>query len=251
MSNPAYWMLRQRLPPSWRPRARKAADLALAGSLGSVRATRSTDAFSLTFDDGPEPLLTPELLDLLDELSAPCTFFVLVAQCRLRPDLLRETARRGHEIALHGVDHSRITEMPGGVATRYLRDARSELEEMIQRPVRLYRPPYGAQSLRSFVAARRAGLTVAVWSDDAEDWVDRPAEQVAADGLRHLKAGSILLFHERLEPDPRRGAPTTTFDRCAVVREIITTCRAKAVEPATVGSLLATSGSQKTAWFRP
>lgn len=251
MADPAYWIFRRLIPPSWRPRARKAVDLALAGLVGSVRATRSTGSYSLTFDDGPEPLVTPELLDLLDELSAPCTFFVLVAQCRKRPDLVRDIAHRGHEIALHGLDHSRITEMPGGVARRYLQEARSELEKMIERPVRLYRPPYGAQSLRSFLAARRAGLTVTVWSDDAEDWVDRPAEQVAADALRHLRDGSILLFHERLEPDPRRGAPTTTFDRCAVIREIITTCRAKALEPATVGSLLAAGGAQRTAWFRP
>ena len=251
MSLSPHWALRRRLSPTTRRRARAAVDAVLAGQLGSWRATTSTARVALTFDDGPDPDVTPALLDLLDELAAPSTFFVLVHQCRQWPDLAAEIARRGHELALHGYDHSRLTTLPPGEVTAYLTAARTELQGLVGRPVSLYRPPYGAQSVRTYRATRRAGLEVVVWSADAEDWVDGSADDVAARGLRALEPGGILLLHERLEPDPLRGAPVTTFDRCSVARGIIDGCRDRGWEPATVSDLVAQSSVVRTAWFRP
>jgi peptidoglycan/xylan/chitin deacetylase (PgdA/CDA1 family) len=230
---------------------RRGVDAVLARPLGSVRSTGATDRVALTFDDGPDPEVTPLLLDVLEELEAPSTFYLLLAQCRQWPDLARAVAEAGHEIALHGVDHRRITGMGGTEAEHYLRAARDELSRLVGQPISFYRPPYGAQSVRSFRAARRAGLTVTVWSADAEDWVDRPAEEVVAAALARLRPGGILLLHERLEPDPLRGAPVTTFDRCAVVREVVAGSRRRGWEPATVGAMVRQGGPRLSAWFRP
>jgi len=246
-----HWLLRRALPPTLRGRVRTLADLVLAPWLGSVRATRSTTHVSVTFDDGPDPEVTPALLDELDRHGASSTFFLLVAQCRKHPELAREIVRRGHEVALHGVDHTRLTTRSSADAEQYLREGRAELESIVGRPVRYYRPPYGAQSVRSYRATRRAGLTVVVWSGDAADWVDRPAAEVVTDGLHALGPGGILLMHERLEPDPGRGAPVTSFDRCTVVDGLLTGCRERGWTPATVGSRLDTDGGRLTAWFRP
>ena len=136
-------------------------------------------------------------------------------------------------------------------ATRYLRQARSHLELMAGVPVRYYRPPFGSQSLKSYLAVRRAGLEVVVWSADALDWVDRPVTDVATDGLAQLQAGGILLLHERLEPDPGRGAPRTTFDRVELARQTIIGARTVNWQPCTVGALVADKGAQRSAWFRP
>lgn len=251
MTGSAHWALRRRLPPTLRPWVRRGADALLARPLGSWRATNSTTRVALTFDDGPDPDVTPQLLDLLDELEAPSTFFVLVDQCRKWPALTKQVARRGHEVALHGYDHSRITSQPRGRVTAHLTAARQELEELTRQPVSLYRPPYGAQSLRTYRATRRAGLQVVVWSADAEDWVDGTAAEVVARGLRGIEPGGILLLHERLEPDPLRDAPVTTFDRCSVVRGIIAGCRERGLEPGTVSELVQQSSALSTAWFRP
>ncbi len=246
-----HWALRQRLSPSARHRVRSLVDPLLVRRFGSWRATGSSTHVALTFDDGPDPDVTPPLLDLLDEMSAPSTFFLLVGQCRKWPALAAETAARGHEIALHGIDHSRLTDMASAEATSYIRSARDELEALVGRSVRLYRPPYGAQTVRSYRAVRRAGMQVVVWSADAEDWVDRMVNEVVADAMANVGPGGILLLHERLEPDPLRGAPVTTFDRCAVVRGVIEECRRYGLEPGRVGDLVATSGAISTAWFRP
>jgi peptidoglycan/xylan/chitin deacetylase (PgdA/CDA1 family) len=239
------------MPPQTRHRVRTVVDSALSGVLGSWRATASGAHVALTFDDGPDPLVTPELLDLLDAVRAPSTFFLLVEQCRRWPDLAREVALRGHEVALHGVDHRRLTEMPSAMALAYLTEARRELEALTGQTVHLYRPPFGAQTLRSYLATRRAGLEVVVWSADAADWVDRPAADVVTDALEAIGPGGILLLHERLEPDPLRGAPQTTFDRCEVVRAVVDECRKRGLEPATVGSLVNRYGAVPTVWFRP
>ena len=68
-----HWALRRRLSPTMRHWARAGADALLAGPLGSWRATNSTTRVALTFDDGPDPDVTPQFLDLLDEYGAPST----------------------------------------------------------------------------------------------------------------------------------------------------------------------------------
>jgi len=230
---------------------RAAVDLVLAPLLGSVRATGAKSRVAITFDDGPDPDVTPQLLALLAETGVTCTFFVLVKQAQRHPELLRAMQAAGHEIALHGDDHRRVTEMSHGDAVRYLRSARVTLEALAGAAVLRYRPPYGSQSLSSYVAARRAGLEVVVWSADAADWTDRPVEQVVADGLLALAGGGILLLHERLEPDPRNGAPTTTFHRAEMARRTIEGARARGWEPGTVRDLVDAGGVRRTAWFRP
>lgn len=246
-----YWKLRDRLGPADRRRVRAAVDAVVAPALGSIRATGATTRVAITFDDGPDPDVTPRLLGALAEDDVTCTFFVLLAQARRHPELLRAVSAAGHEVALHGDDHRRITELGHRAAYRYLVAARDELQRLAEASVRHYRPPYGSQSVVSYLAARRAGLEVVVWSADAEDWTDRPVEQVVSDGLDGLDGGGILLLHERLEPDPRNGAPTTSFDRIDMARRIIAGARERGWEPGTVSELVRAGGPRRTAWFRP
>lgn len=251
MQQPLYWTLRNRLTPGWRSLARRAVDTLAAYPLGSWRSTLSGVDVALTFDDGPEPDLTPRLLDLLDEYGAKCTFFMLVNQARTYPELAGLVAHRGHEVALHGQDHRRLTQLSHREARRYLTAARKELEDIVGVPVALYRPPYGSQSVPSYLAARRAGLSVVVWSADAADWVDRSSGEVAHTALDGLRPGGVLLLHERLEPDPLRDAPRTGFDRIEMVRTVLDGVRERGWGTDTVGSLASRDGLNRSVWFRP
>lgn len=252
MSRSVGWWIRAQLGADGRRRARKIVDFILSPVVGSVQATGATHGVAITLDDGPDPLVTAPLLAALDIVGVRCTFFLLVEQCRLHPELLEAIMQGGHEIALHGDDHRRITRMRHSVATRYLQNARRELELLSGAKVKFYRPPYGSQSLRSYLAVRRAGLQVVVWSADAADWVDRQLDDVVFTGLGQLTAGGILLLHERLEPDPERGAsPTTSFDRVDLVLRTIAGAGDRSWRAGTVGDLIADHGSRKSAWFRP
>nr|WP_269327177.1 polysaccharide deacetylase family protein [Kineosporia mesophila] len=220
----------------------------MAGVAGSVNGGRDRTRVCLTLDDGPDPHITPAVLDALAARNARCTFFLLTDQARARPDLARRIAGAGHEVALHGRDHRPMTGLSARTVRRYLTGARHELQDLVQQPVGLYRPPYGAQSPRSYLGARQAGLEVVVWSGDAADWVDRPGSQVVTDALRGAEPGAILLFHERLEPHPTRGAPTTSFDRADAVAGIVDGILERGLIPSTVGDL---SEHRRTTWFRP
>jgi peptidoglycan/xylan/chitin deacetylase (PgdA/CDA1 family) len=250
------WSVRSRMSPRLRPVVRRAVDQLLAPVLGSWHASSDITSVGLTLDDGPDPEVTPALIDRLAELEVTATFFLLTLRAEQHPKLVERLIASGHEVALHGLDHRRVAGMSLGDAEGYLRDARTRLEQVAARAVTLFRPPYGAQSIASLRAARHAGLQVVVWNADAADWVDRSAADVAGAALEACRPGGILLFHERLEPDPsnpdpRRGAPVTTFDRVQVVGDIVQGLRARSLAPRAVRELAADSRMQRTVWLRP
>jgi peptidoglycan/xylan/chitin deacetylase (PgdA/CDA1 family) len=245
---PWYWRLKSAMPTGMKLAARRLVDGVAASAIGSVNRGPAADRACLTLDDGPDPDVTPALLKELAARDVRCTFFLLTDQARSHPALAREIVAAGHEVALHGQDHRPVSAMSAAAARRYLSGARTALQDIVQQPVTLYRPPYGAQSLSSYLGARRAGLEVVVWSSDANDWVDRAAGAVVSDALAGAEPGAIMLFHERLEPHPVRGAPTTSFDRVAVVGGILDGLRERGLTPSTVGEL---GTLHRTAWFRP
>ena len=134
------------------------------GPVGSVVAVRTGQRTAVvTYDDGPEPGGTDRVLTALASHAARATFFVLVSRARRYPGLLREVVAAGHEIALHGVDHRRLTSFPAAEVRRRCADGRAELEDLTGQRVRWMRPPYGAQTLSTSLAIRRAGLTPVLW----------------------------------------------------------------------------------------
>lgn len=248
---PLHWDLRRRLSPQRRTQARRVVDRLGGWAIGSINGSASHHCIALTLDDGPDPEVTPRLLDVLREHGVKATFFVLLTQVRRHPELLRRMASEGHEIALHGRDHQRMTYLSHTGAVSNLRSARSELEGHLGRPVRLYRPPFGSQSASTLLAARRAGLDVVAWSCDAADWVDRDIDLVVDAAMARLRPGGILLLHERLEPDPERDAPTTSFDRAEMLDRIIRSVTSEQWQPVTVSYLLLDAKPRRTVWLRP
>lgn len=236
------------LGPRARRAARRAADTVLR-PVGSVNGGRDARSVAVTFDDGPDPDVTPQLLRVLSEHGARCTFFLLVVQAERFPELVRAIADAGHEIALHGMDHRPLPRLGHRGALRYLRDARRRLEEVAGRPVRWYRPPYGLQSLASWAATRRAGLDVVVWSADAADWEDDPVGTVLGRAVAALTPGGVLLLHERLEPGPDGEPVHTRFDRAALVDLLLREVDERGLTAVTVGEL-SPRGLRRTAWFR-
>lgn len=152
---------------------------------------------ALTFDDGPDPETTPLLLQALSDHGVRATFFVLGKRLFLNKELGREIHRRGHELAVHGWNHTlAFTRTPAGMA-RELRWTSDLIRDLTGSRPCWYRPPHGAISVSSLWAAKRAGLRTVLWSASARDWVDGvDAEVIAARVLRLLNAGGTLLLHD-------------------------------------------------------
>ncbi|MDQ0809254.1 peptidoglycan/xylan/chitin deacetylase (PgdA/CDA1 family) [Streptomyces sp. B3I7] len=152
---------------------------------------------ALTFDDGPDPVSTPLFLDALDALMVRATFFVLGESVLRHPEVARETARRGHELAVHGWTHDRPwLPAPARDAREVARAAEAVADVSGLRP-RWYRPPYGILTSGRWAAARRAGLRPVLWSAWGRDWTpDATPGSVRGTVGADLRGGGTVLLHD-------------------------------------------------------
>ncbi len=220
---------------------------------GSVRAVRTEEAHAvLTFDDGPDPVGTERVLSALAARGASATFFVLTERVGKYRTLLAETVAEGHEIALHGLDHSRLTRFGAREVGTRVATARRVLEDALGTPVRWFRPPYGAQTPATWRAVRRTGLEPVLWGPTAWDWLDEPVPVLAARAMEGMKRGAILLAHDGYGDDPGdpSGAPAPTFDRGALASAVLDALAERGLRGVSLEAAMRTGTAERWAWFR-
>src|SRR3954447_2988348 len=175
---------------SWLPGVRR-------GVMPSLLGRGQPGSVALTFDDGPHPEGTPAVLDALDQLGWSATFFVLGAQARRHPELVTDTARRGHEIAGHGDEHRSLLARSPRAAYGDLRRATDTVAGITGVAPRWWRPPYGVLSGPALIAAHQLGLRAVLWSAWGRDWrPDATADSVVRDLVAAPTSGGTLLLHD-------------------------------------------------------
>jgi peptidoglycan-N-acetylglucosamine deacetylase len=180
----------------------------LRGLLGAVTRVHTAEpAVALTFDDGPDQA-TPELLRLLERHGARATFFVLGASIAQHREVLTQAARGGHELGNHSWDHPCFLDIGAEERERQIARTQAELariarEAGVTEP-RLFRPPFGAQSLPIALQMRRLGLTTVNWSMNSQDWHLRHSRHMRARLEQGLTPGDIVLFHDGLFVAPSK-----------------------------------------------
>jgi peptidoglycan/xylan/chitin deacetylase (PgdA/CDA1 family) len=151
---------------------------------------------ALTFDDGPDALGTPAVLDALADLGWTATFFLLGSQVDRHPEVARSIVAAGHEVGVHGHQHRNHLARSG----RWVRDdlelACSRISAVTGVRPRWFRPPYGVLSGGSLRAAADLDLTPVLWTAWGRDWEGPPADRVLAHLLRSLRDGGTLLLHD-------------------------------------------------------
>ena len=159
------------------------------------RGPLTSKRIALTFDDGPDHL-TPEYLELLDDLGVPATFFVTGARAQQHPELIREYLRRGHQVANHGYDHTAFTKLSRKNLLEQLQRTEDAIGGQVTgRP--WVRPPHGKVDASSLLALRSHGAIVALWSVDSGDHADRDPGRIAERcSPAIVSGGDVLLFHE-------------------------------------------------------
>ncbi|MFC6093095.1 polysaccharide deacetylase family protein [Saccharothrix lopnurensis] len=237
-------------------RARKLAEPVerlFGGIAGSVCGVR-TEAphVVLTYDDGPEPGGTEGVLAALADVRATATFFVLLTRARRFPGLLADMVSAGHEIALHGVDHRRLTGLSSDEVERRTRAGRAELEDLIGRRVTWFRPPYGTQSPRTWRAVTRDGLVPVLWGPVLRDWQDVPQADRVAGAVRDSRAGSIVLGHDGFAgpADGVEDGPAPAVDRGDLTRRLLGVYGERGLVGRSLGEALTVGRQYRRAWFR-
>jgi peptidoglycan/xylan/chitin deacetylase (PgdA/CDA1 family) len=153
---------------------------------------------ALSFDDGPYPVETPLLLDVLADLHVPATFFLIGQDAEHYPGLTRRIAREGHEIANHTQTHPPdFNDLPPAAVTDELRRGAATLERFVRDPAirTMMRPPHGRFTESTVVAAQRAGYDVVFWNDDPGDWRSVTPETLESHVESNATAPEIVLLH--------------------------------------------------------
>jgi peptidoglycan/xylan/chitin deacetylase (PgdA/CDA1 family) len=161
---------------------------------------------ALTFDDGPDPRETPQVLDLLDARGARATFFCVAQAARAHPDVVREIVRRGHGVENHSHAH-RATFALHSVAgfRREIAAAQDVLTRAAGRAPRFFRAPAGFRNPLLDPALHELGLALVSWTRRGYDARDGDERAVASRLVRGLRAGDILLLHDAGAARTRAG----------------------------------------------
>lgn len=158
---------------------------------------------ALTFDDGPHPLWTPRLLDLLKSLNVRATFFLVGKMVDRYPALAMREVAEGHEIANHTYDHPNLKKLsPAQVQDELKRGAEAIKRAVGYTPV-FFRPPGGQYNASTLAVAKAMKLTPVLWTVNSKDFLHPDPELVEQRLLSAPAAGGILLCHDGIEETMR------------------------------------------------
>lgn len=177
---------------------------------------------ALTFDDGPNPIYTPKLLDILKEADVKATFFIVGQQALKHPHILSRIQREGHSIGCHSFSHRHAWLMSPWRTFKDLELTRQAIESSLGFKPHWYRPPWGMFNLCSAAAAWRQGLDIAYWSIEAQDWEAKTTVQhIYETVVSRAQPGSIIVLHDN------RGVPGAPAKTLEALPSIIHTLKKK------------------------
>jgi peptidoglycan/xylan/chitin deacetylase (PgdA/CDA1 family) len=162
----------------------------------TIRRTRSDSTIALTFDDGPNPTVTPGLLELLERHGVRGTFFLIGKWVGAEPSLAGEIASRGHTVGNHTNSHAALTFLSTARIAEELTRCDDAIEAVTGQKPQWMRPPFGFRSpLLGGIVRKRGDRGVVMWSRWARDWKPQPADRVTR-RLRGVRGGDIVLLHD-------------------------------------------------------
>lgn len=179
---------------------------------------------ALTFDDGPNPRFTPQILDILYEHQVPATFFLVGQQVEGQGWLVRKIAASGHEIGNHTNSHPDLTTLEEPQILEEIQKTQDKLREILpDYTMNFLRPPYGRQNE---TVCQSSPLPLILWEVDSGDWEEPQAEAIYAAVMENIQDGDIVVFHD--------DNPETV----KALKQILPALKARGYQFATVSALL-------------
>lgn len=188
---------------------------------------------ALTFDDGPNPIVTPKVLDILKENDIKATFFILGNQVHANSDLLSRILEEGHAIGNHSWSHPNFDNLSIEEAVKEIENTQSALENTIGYRPSLFRPPYGALDNDKLNQINQLNMAVVNWTVDTLDWSGISSEEIMKLVREQIHPGGIVLMH-----DSKRN---NTID---ALEKLIPELKAEGYSFVTVPELLGLSATQ-------
>ncbi len=158
----------------------------------------------LTFDDGPAPPFTEQILDILAQHKITATFFLCGKNVERHPDIARRIVREGHTIGNHTYSHPFLFFRSRSFIASEIDRAQEAIERITGVRPTLFRPPYGARWFGLMPVLRRRGLKLVMWSVMGFDWKYKTLAIISAT-TRRLHPGAVILLHDGHEQPPTDG----------------------------------------------
>ncbi|MEK5186384.1 polysaccharide deacetylase family protein [Solibacillus sp. FSL W7-1324] len=178
---------------------------------------------ALTFDDGPHPKVTKQILKILEKFEAKATFFVVGQEVKEHPEILKAVYNAGHEIGNHTFNHEKLTALSAKEIKQQIQATDTLIKSTIGQRATVFRPPYGSYDK---TITDQLNVPNVLWTIDTLDWKHRDPKKTVQAVKEHAKNGSIILMHDIHQ---------TTAD---ALDEVLATLQKQGYEFVTVSELL-------------
>lgn len=194
---------------------------------------------ALTFDDGPHPTYTNQILDILKEYDVKATFFVLGKFAEAYPDIIIRQWQEGHEIGNHTYSHVDAKRVSKKVLYNEYKKTQEIIENLINHQPRLFRPPYGSFDSQALDIMEMHDSIIVLWSahQDSKDWSNPDVEEIVNITLSNIRNGDIILFHDYVYYDE-----SSTVE---ALKEIIPELKSRGYRFVTISELLNLNQQQR------
>jgi peptidoglycan/xylan/chitin deacetylase (PgdA/CDA1 family) len=156
---------------------------------------RDRAQIALTIDDGPDPIYTPRILDILRDYAVKATFFIVGGAAEQYPGIVVRMKKEGHDVGNHSYSHPYFHRLSWTGAIREISMTRWVLGRILGEECKMFRPPHGKLSLRSLIPAWAAGQQVVMWNVDLKDYRASAGDIEAQLSRTSFSSGDIILYH--------------------------------------------------------
>ena len=148
---------------------------------------------ALTFDDGPHPVYTEEILDVLDQAGVKASFFMMGKEAELYPDVVKKVSDAGHLIGNHTYTHANVCQISADETTGEITKTNDIIEGLTGKRPQFFRPPFGC---KNETLEKQTGMFWIFWDVDTLDWSCQNAEQVYCQVVKNVEENDIILMHD-------------------------------------------------------
>jgi len=204
---------------------------------GILRRGPHENVVAITFDDGPSPAHTPQILDILKEKGVKATFFVVGLHVKKYPDIARRIVAEGHDIGNHTYTHKDLVPSTRRMVLAQIHKTDQAIKKVTGVSTRLFRPPRGiyGSATRKLVVDEE-GYRLVLWSASSVDWRKTSPRAILRRIARHTRPGAILLFHDSGALIRREGASRrNTVEALPMVIDLL---KAKGYEIITISEMM-------------
>lgn len=155
------------------------------------------DVIYLTFDDGPDPTITPKVLALLQQYGAVASFFVVGNKAEKFPEIVKQTHDLGHLVANHSYNHQKFTDLSFSTQLQEVDSTNQAIKNIIGSDCRIFRPPGGIWNFRLLWSLFVKGIVLVNWNRDSLDCRNNSSQDINQLFKQHsVQGGDIILFHD-------------------------------------------------------